>query len=593
MRIIAFITTLVVSALAAGSAATPIPNPQSGIRNPATDAITIPRMLSYQGKLTDGSGGPVADTTYSVLFSLYSMPSGGSSMWSETQTVRTKLGLFAVLLGSVSPIGTLPEAGTLYLGMKVGADPEMTPRIQIASAAYAYLASKADTANYALAAGGASGSTWVRGTPDSVLYTVNRLGIARGGSSNMLYGSFRQSHVNFGVSCTTGASGQDYSNATVGGGLLNTARAGYSTVGGGWANRANGVGSAVAGGAGNLAGGDYSAVIGGFADSTLGLCGGALSGYLNKAGATASDTCAVIAGGYQNRALGPYSVVGGGRANVACSSWTTVAGGQQDSAIRPYATVGGGERNRAQGSNAVIGGGRFNQASGYCSAVGGGDGNTASGSWAFVGAGNGNQAVGPYASVTAGELNYAAGRSAAIPCGIMNRANGCASLAAGLNAHANHAGSFVWGDSAFYVTDTISTTGNNQWRVRARGGTWFFSNLAMTTGAYLAPGSNAWTSACDSANKEDFRPVDRKALLDKVAALRVRNYKMKDQDDGTRHIGPVAQDFHDSFGVGETSTGINMADADGVALAAIQALIEKNQALSKRVAELEAKMNGR
>jgi hypothetical protein len=116
----------------------------------AADAITIPGLLSYQGKLTDNSGNPVADTTYSVLFSLYAMPSGGSSFWSETQTVRTKAGLFSVLLGSESTIDSFPQAGVCYLGMKVGSDPEMTPRLRIASAAYAFLARKADTANYAV-----------------------------------------------------------------------------------------------------------------------------------------------------------------------------------------------------------------------------------------------------------------------------------------------------------------------------------------------------------------------------------------------------------------------------------------------------------
>ena len=62
--------------------------------------------------------------------------------------------------------------------------------------------------------------------------------------------------------------------------------------------------------------------------------------------------------------------------------------------------------------------------------------------------------------------------------------------------------------------------------------------------------------------KEDFRAVDRRALLDKVAALRVRDSKMKDQNDGTRHIGPVAQDFHRAFGYGGTETGINLAAFD-------------------------------
>jgi hypothetical protein len=82
------------------------------------------------------------------------------------------------------------------------------------------------------------------------------------------------------------------------------------------------------------------------------------------------------------------------------------------------------------------------------------------------------------------------------------------------------------------------------------------------------------------------------ALLDKVAALRVRDYKMKDQNDGTRHIGPVAQDFYSAFGYGGTETGINLADADGVLLAAVQALYEQNQDQQAEIEALKAKLAG-
>ena len=170
-------------------------------------------------------------------------------------------------------------------------------------------------------------------------------------------------------------------------------------------------------------------------------------------------------------------------------------------------------------------------------------------------------------------------------------AHGVQSMAAGNLARASHDNCFVWGDSAYWFADSVYTTARNQWRVRSRGGVYFFTNFGMNSGVWLGPGSNAWNAVCDSATKEDFKPVDRRALLEKVAALSVRNYKMKDQDDGTRHIGPVAQDFHAAFGVGESDKGINTADADGVALAAIQALYEQNQALSRRVAELEAKLS--
>jgi hypothetical protein len=122
--------------------------PQSAASSGA-DAIAIPHRLSYQGKLTDTLGQPVPNNTYSVLFSLYTSPSGGSSFWSETQNVTTKGGLFSVVLGSVTPVGSVPDAGDLYLGMAVGGGPELTPRLRIVSAAYAY---KADSAAYASAA---------------------------------------------------------------------------------------------------------------------------------------------------------------------------------------------------------------------------------------------------------------------------------------------------------------------------------------------------------------------------------------------------------------------------------------------------------
>jgi hypothetical protein len=104
-------------------------------------------MLSYQGKLTDTLGVPVADTTYSVNFRLYSVASGGSPFWNETQTVRTRTGLFSTLLGAVTPIGSVPDAGVTYLGIAVAGGAELTPRLRIASAAYAYLTARAANAD--------------------------------------------------------------------------------------------------------------------------------------------------------------------------------------------------------------------------------------------------------------------------------------------------------------------------------------------------------------------------------------------------------------------------------------------------------------
>ena len=42
--------------------------------------------INYQGKLLDGSSSPVADGSYSMTFKLYTAASGGSEVWSETQS---------------------------------------------------------------------------------------------------------------------------------------------------------------------------------------------------------------------------------------------------------------------------------------------------------------------------------------------------------------------------------------------------------------------------------------------------------------------------------------------------------------------------
>ena len=107
---IAALTALCCLAWAADDAAvapqTVTQGSKSQISSGETDAVTIPRMLSYQGKLTDSLGNPVMDTLYAVRFRLYAEPTGGTPFWEEEQQVRTKSGLFSALLGSMAPITT-------------------------------------------------------------------------------------------------------------------------------------------------------------------------------------------------------------------------------------------------------------------------------------------------------------------------------------------------------------------------------------------------------------------------------------------------------------------------------------------------------
>jgi hypothetical protein len=436
----------------------------------ATDAITIPRMLSYQGKLLDTAGRPVPDADYTVSFRLYAVPSGGAAFWNETQTVRTRSGLFSALLGTVSPVGGLPEGGALYLGMQVESDPEMTPRVRIASAAYAYLAQKADTANYAL--NGAGDNAWLRGVPDSVLYTVRQLGVALGGAGNMLYGAQRNSHINLGAACTTGTSGQDYNSCTVGGGYRNIASASgatvaggflgnasgnHATVGGGWDNTASGNYATVSGGRHDSASGDYAAISGGVNNTVKAHYGGIHSGNSNHAGSAASDTAAAVAGGRNNTATGVYSFVGGGLDNSA-SLYATVSGGRSNAAGDSCATVGGGERDSALDTYATVGGGYYNVASGHCAAIAGGSTNLASGEASAVDGGWINKATGRYSTVTGGKGNLASG-DYAIAAGWLDTAAGDMSFATNYRSYVP---ADYWISSAF---NDMTVTASGQTRV--------------------------------------------------------------------------------------------------------------------------------
>jgi phosphotransferase system IIA component len=112
--------------------------------------VNTPKLINYQGRLTNLTGTPVPDSNYSVTFRLYTQSSGGSSFWSETQNITTSQGLFNVLLGSVNPIESVPQDGHCYLEMQVNPYPAMTPRIRLVSVPYSYWSKRADTANYAL-----------------------------------------------------------------------------------------------------------------------------------------------------------------------------------------------------------------------------------------------------------------------------------------------------------------------------------------------------------------------------------------------------------------------------------------------------------
>lgn len=91
--------------------------------------------LSIQGILKKSNGVAVDDGTYSLTFKLYTVETGGSAIWQETQTgIEVTSGIYNAVLGAVTPL-TATFDQLYYLGVTVGST-ELTPRVLLTSAPY-------------------------------------------------------------------------------------------------------------------------------------------------------------------------------------------------------------------------------------------------------------------------------------------------------------------------------------------------------------------------------------------------------------------------------------------------------------------------
>jgi hypothetical protein len=82
-------------------------------------------------------------------------------------------------------------------------------------------------------------------------------------------------------------------------------------------------------------------------------------------------------------------------------------------------------------------------------------------------------------------------------------------------------------------------------------------------------------------------PVDEHALLDRLAAMPISTWRYSGAP-ATRHLGPMAQDFHSAFGLGPSDRSYDPSDAHGVSLSAIKALYQRVQEQDRRISLLEA-----
>ena len=108
----------------------------------------INREINYQGKLTNASNVAVADGLYTMSFSLYTVPTAGSAIWTEllngANEVQVTNGLFSVMLGSTTPFTGVDFNQELYLGVTIEGDSEMTPRKILGTVPAAFVADTLD-----------------------------------------------------------------------------------------------------------------------------------------------------------------------------------------------------------------------------------------------------------------------------------------------------------------------------------------------------------------------------------------------------------------------------------------------------------------
>ena len=201
-----------------------------------------------------------------------------------------------------------------------------------------------------------------------------------------------------------------------------------------------------------------------------------------------------------------------------------------------------------------------------------------------------------YQSLALGSYSNALGYTAnadgtgAVAIGYRTTADADYSVAIGQRASTNgHAGAMVFSDGS--TTDSTQASANNQFTVRAAGGYRLFTNATMTTGMQMSAGGSSWVVISDRNRKEAFEEIDFEDLLSRIRQLPVSTWRLKTEEDkSTRHIGPMAQDWHRLFAFQTDDKTINMNDLDGVNLAAVKALELRTAQQAEEIKELKAQV---
>ena len=87
--------------------------------------------------------------------------------------------------------------------------------------------------------------------------------------------------------------------------------------------------------------------------------------------------------------------------------------------------------------------------------------------------------------------------------------------------------------------------------------------------------------------KKDLVEIDGGKVLDQISSLPILEWSYRASEPEARHVGPVAEDFHSLFGLGQDPRYIAPYDLAGVALAGVKGLRERLEEREAKIRELE------
>ena len=153
-------------------------------------------------------------------------------------------------------------------------------------------------------------------------------------------------------------------------------------------------------------------------------------------------------------------------------------------------------------------------------------------------------------------------------------------------------GTFIWSDgSATAASAVFRNVANNEFAARASGGFRFRTNSTGTTGCNLPAGSGVFNCTSSRTTKENFLAVNGEDILARIRKVPVSTWNYITEGRQARHMGPMAEDFYQTFGLGTGNTSIGVQDLAGVSLAAAQALEQRTADLTKENEQLRSRLS--